>query len=134
MVEFPFDQVSERLLKRYPKLKKLETIEKVEPAKISNYGNFERITSVKLTGKNGKTDFLRAEDLRLTLDPTGKKIKSTACKIIKTDDKLVFYNGRGFGHGIGMCQCGVQAMARRGKTADQILSYYYPTSKIRKLY
>jgi stage II sporulation protein D len=85
---------------------------------------------VKLTGSNGKSDLLRAEDFRLTIDPTGRKFKSTICQIANLGGKWAFLSGRGWGHGVGMCQCGAQAMARRGRTARQILSHYYPGSRI----
>ncbi len=34
--------------------------------------------------------------------------------------------GRGYGHGVGLCQEGAIAMARRGFTCGQILAHYYP--------
>ena len=92
------------------------------------------MTLVKLVGSSGKSDFLRAEDFRLTIDPTGNKIKSTICQIINEGDKWEFLAGRGYGHGVGMCQCGAQAMAREGNTAEQILSHYYYGSKIVRVY
>jgi stage II sporulation protein D len=49
-------------------------------------------------------------------------------------DKWAFLSGRGYGHGVGMCQCGAQAMARQGKTARYILFYYYPGSNIVRVY
>ena len=33
--------------------------------------------------------------------------------------------GRGFGHGVGMSQWGALAMARQGRSYDQILRHYY---------
>lgn len=35
------------------------------------------------------------------------------------------FAGRGFGHGVGMSQWGMQGMALAGKTYDQILAHYY---------
>ena len=35
-------------------------------------------------------------------------------------------HGRGYGHGVGLCQEGAVAMARRGFTCGQILAHYYP--------
>ena len=100
----------------------------------SDYGTFSRLTRIKLIGSNGKTDSLRAEDLRLTLDPTGKKLRSTICRIESRGDKWVFVSGRGYGHGVGMCQCGAQAQARAGKSATEILNYYYPESRTVSVY
>jgi stage II sporulation protein D len=122
--------VTAKLSQRYPALTQLGEIIDINSAKQSDYEDFSRLTGVKLLGSTGKSDFLKAEDLRLTIDPTGKKIKSTICRIIKSGDKWEFSSGRGYGHGVGMCQCGAQAMAREGNTAEQILSYYYPGSKI----
>ncbi len=36
------------------------------------------------------------------------------------------FEGRGYGHGIGMSQNGARGMAREGYTYDQILAHYYP--------
>jgi stage II sporulation protein D len=37
----------------------------------------------------------------------------------------VVAQGRGFGHGVGMCQHGALGMARQGYTYDEILEHYY---------
>ena len=134
MVEFDTKAVSNQLISHYPKLASLQKIVNVEPSKLSKYGKVARIVSVKLIGKNGKSESLRGEDFRLTVDPTGNKIKSMACQMSKNKGKFVFYGGRGFGHGVGMCQCGAQGMARKGKTCEEILAYYYPGSHIVRIF
>ena len=134
MVEFDKIAVESALQVKYPKLRDLGNISAISPVRESNYPDFSRLTFVKLVGSNGASDFLRAEDFRLTVDPTGNKIRSTICRIIMMGDKWVFSAGRGFGHGVGMCQCGAEGMARQGKSAEQILSYYYPGSKLIRVY
>lgn len=129
-IRFDNDYILRRLLTRYPSLKRLEKITDIEPVSPSNYEDFSRQTKIKLYGSNGKTDFLRAEDFRLAIDPTGRKLQSTIFQFLKKGNKWEFSAGRGWGHGVGMCQCGAQGMARKGKKAEQILSYYYPHSKI----
>lgn len=126
--------VSEKLLKRYPKLAELGEIIDVNSAGQSDYEGYSRLTRMKVTGLSGKRDFLRAEDFRLAIDPSGQEIKSAVCQIIDTGDKWAFVSGRGFGHGVGMCQCGAEGMARQGKNAKQILFYYYPDSIIERIY
>jgi stage II sporulation protein D len=37
--------------------------------------------------------------------------------------------GTGYGHGVGLCQVGAMARARRGDTAGAILGHYYPGAK-----
>lgn len=44
------------------------------------------------------------------------------------------FAGRGHGHGVGMCQWGALGMAKLGKTAEQILSHYYPGTEIKRFY
>jgi len=132
--QFDKNTVTAKLLQRYPNLKKLGEIKNIIPTRQSNYGKFSRLTLVRLLGSTGESDVLRAEDFRLSIDPTGRILKSTICKIADTGDKWAFSSGRGYGHGVGMCQCGAEAMARQGKTAEQILSYYYPGSKILTIY
>ena len=134
MVQFDKSSASARVLRRYPKLKRLGKITNIIAAKRSNYGEFSRLTMVKLVGSTGKSDFLRAEDLRLTIDPTGNKLRSTIFRIKSMGDKWAFMSGRGYGHGVGMCQCGAQGMAREGKSSRQILLHYYPGSEIVRVY
>jgi stage II sporulation protein D len=135
MVKFDKKYVTERIIKRYPNLKELEKIKKIEPVKVNIYANgFKRVISVKLTGSSGKTGTLRAEDLRLAIDSTGGKIQSASCTIVNLRDEFMFVSGRGFGHGVGLCQYGARQMAREGKTAQEILSCYYPNSRIKTLY
>jgi stage II sporulation protein D len=47
---------------------------------------------------------------------------------------LVFEDGKGFGHGLGLCQWGMQGQAQEGKKAAQILRYYFPTSRLVRVY
>ncbi|MBU1260153.1 MAG: SpoIID/LytB domain-containing protein [Planctomycetes bacterium] len=134
-VKYDKKTVTKNILGRYPSLKELGTINKIEAVKESKYnGNLTRITSVKLTGSTGKTGFLRTEDLRLAIDSSGAKIQSTCCAIVSLEKEFLFVAGKGFGHGVGLCQYGAREMARQGKTAEQILNFYYPGSRIKNLY
>jgi stage II sporulation protein D len=45
-----------------------------------------------------------------------------------------FANGRGYGHGVGLCQFGAQGMAVAGLQPEQILQAYYPGAQIRRAY
>jgi stage II sporulation protein D len=51
-------------------------------------------------------------------------------------DRLAFLSiaGGGNGHGVGMCQNGAIAMARKGYTYQMILSHYYPRCDVVKAY
>jgi stage II sporulation protein D len=44
---------------------------------------------------------------------------------IKDNGAILHLQGRGYGHGVGLCQEGAMVMATRGFTYDQILNFYY---------
>lgn len=46
----------------------------------------------------------------------------------------VVFSGQGYGHGVGMCQCGAIGLARVGWAFEQILTHYYAGVEIKKLY
>lgn len=45
---------------------------------------------------------------------------------VETTDASVIFNGRGSGHGVGLCQAGSEEMAKEGQSYREILSFYYP--------
>lgn len=46
----------------------------------------------------------------------------------------VVFEGSGYGHGVGMCQCGAIGMSREGYSFEQILKRYYAGIELRQLY
>jgi stage II sporulation protein D len=50
-----------------------------------------------------------------------------------TVEKFTF-RGRGWGHGVGLCQVGAYGMARAGRTFEEILKTYYLGVELRKAY
>jgi stage II sporulation protein D len=43
------------------------------------------------------------------------------------------FRGRGWGHGVGMCQVGSITMAKRGYTYQQILTHYFPGTNLSEI-
>ncbi|AZZ37095.1 hypothetical protein CIK05_09920 [Bdellovibrio sp. qaytius] len=60
------------------------------------------------------------------------KIRSSPEKIEVSDGSVTF-SGRGFGHGVGLCQWGSLYMAKKGRTYMDILTHYYPKAEILKI-
>ncbi len=52
------------------------------------------------------------------------KLRSTYFSVRTAGDQVVL-DGRGFGHGVGLCQEGAMEMARRGMAYTDILHHYY---------
>ena len=134
MAQFDRATVTRRLLERYPKLAALGEIADIAATEESCYGPYSRLRTIRLTGTTGKTDTLRAEDLRLAIDHSGSRIRSTICRIIPWGNGWAFVSGRGWGHGVGMCQHGAEGMARLGRDTETILRYYYPGAQIVNVY
>ena len=132
-IAYSLEEISEKLLNRYPSLSNLDGIKNIEATRISKYGSFNRVNGFYIHGMNGKRDFLRGEDFRLSIDPSGQKLKSTTFEFRRKGNMFFFENGRGFGHCVGLCQYGALGMAREGKKVDEILGWYYPGAIIQKI-
>ncbi len=44
---------------------------------------------------------------------------------VRMSGTTVSFQGRGHGHGVGMCQWGAAGLAKSGRTAKAILNHYY---------
>jgi stage II sporulation protein D len=53
---------------------------------------------------------------------------------VALNGKTLTVSGSGYGHGVGMCQYGSEGQARLGRTAAGILNFYYPGSKLVRVY
>jgi stage II sporulation protein D len=63
-----------------------------------------------------------------------EKIRSTLWDRIEDRGDSIAIIGRGYGHGAGLCQVGAYEMAKDGKSASEILEYYFPGAKVQKIY
>jgi stage II sporulation protein D len=69
---------------------------------------------------------VRGEDFRMAVIGAHgiRTIMSTRMSITRSGSTYVF-EGTGFGHGVGLCQAGAAARARRGDTTEAILAAYF---------
>lgn len=89
----------------------------------------DRVGSLKITSNKGIAK-ISAKDLRNFIGPN--EIRSTNFTV-RVVDQTAFFDGLGWGHGVGLCQWGAYAMARQGYRYSEILEYYYPGSVLVKL-
>jgi stage II sporulation protein D len=66
--------------------------------------------------------------------PRRSRLPSSFCRIEIDGSTVRFVEGRGFGHGVGLCQFGAEGMARQGYDASEILSEFYPGADIDRAY
>jgi len=90
--------------------------------------------TVERRGESGRAVTLRldaaqvsAESFQLAVGQAlgWNRIPSTWFEVSQQGDRF-FFHGRGWGHGVGLCQKGAAAMAADGRTAQQILDQYFP--------
>jgi stage II sporulation protein D len=90
-----------------------------------------RVSSLAFSAKGGRKGSISASAF---LSRTGKslgwaRLKSNCFTVEKKGGTWIFH-GRGFGHGVGLCQWGARKMARRGYSRREILSFYFGNPRI----
>jgi stage II sporulation protein D len=108
-------------------------IGKVRDVRPSASGESGRAVQMELVGSRGTTTvngykFRGALGLRDTL--------FTITRTVSPDGTIesFTFQGRGWGHGVGLCQVGAYGMARAGRTYEEILKTYYQGVEIRRAY
>lgn len=84
-----------------------------------------RVKTINLL-QTDRSHTLKANTFRLIVNGggNGDPLKSTWFDARRQGDQYVF-NGRGFGHGVGLGQWGAHAMAKQGMSYREILRFYY---------
>lgn len=71
-------------------------------------------------------------DFRVAIGST--RLKSILIDDITTSGDRVTFRGRGYGHGVGMCQWGAYALAKEGKSPQEIVRYFFKDVRVDRLY
>jgi stage II sporulation protein D len=114
----------------YTALVKLKAIARVEVA--NTFGDGGRAADIRLVDEAGASVIVKANYWRGILGPG--RILSTWFDIEDRGGGIALINGRGWGHGVGLCQWGAAYLADRGKTAEEILRFYYPKVELMRAY
>lgn len=88
-----------------------------------------RASVVTVRGDRG-TVALRGNDFRRMI---GYDLFKSTLFAVVVDGEWARFSGRGYGHGVGMCQWGAKGMAEQGYTARQILEFFYPGTSLGSL-
>lgn len=88
-----------------------------------------RAKEIAITTTEGKEVVVLATEFRATVGYD--KFRSTNFSVAKSGDDWQF-DGRGWGHGVGLCQEGAIGMAVAGKGYRDILKRYYPGTTLEK--
>ncbi len=84
----------------------------------------QRVAELEVTAEGGRTFTLRGLPIRWSLNVPDNLFVFDKTSDPDGVDRYTFY-GKGWGHGVGLCQVGAYGMAFRGRTATQIIENYY---------
>lgn len=90
-------------------------------------GPDERVQKMELQWQSGEKTKMAAHEFRAAIG--FDQLRSTFFEARKMGDRFLF-TGKGFGHGVGLCQWGARALGKMGKDYKEILEHYYPKAEI----
>ena len=90
-----------------------------------------RIVELEIVGS--KRSLTVGKELMIRRWLSESHLKSSAFTISYDDDRIIL-TGRGWGHGVGLCQIGAAVMGEKGYAYSEILSHYFPGSVLEKEY
>lgn len=94
-------------------------------------GTSGRIWRLQLVGT--KRSFIIGKELEIRRALSETHLYSSAFDVEKRDNRFILH-GRGWGHGVGLCQIGAAVMGEKGYDYDDILLYYYRGAEIKQIY
>jgi stage II sporulation protein D len=105
----------------------------------------DRLDRIDVAGRDGagraeqivlrgsQTFVVRGEVFRevVTRRLGARSLRSTLFSVARTRDGFLF-SGKGFGHGVGLCQAGAQARLKAGESPEAVLAHYFPGTSLHK--
>ncbi len=101
-------------------------VKDIRSISVGSLTSTSRVRDVVVATDEGEK-VVRATELRKLLG--WSRLPSTNFRLTRNGDSVKF-EGRGYGHGVGLCQWSALQMAREGKSYREILSYFYPGTEI----
>ncbi len=90
-----------------------------------------RVAELEVVGSEGRT-LIRGFDVRRLLGLQESLMVLEPQRTSEGRLEAVVFTGKGWGHGVGLCQVGAYGMALRGADYRAILAHYYPGTEVRE--
>jgi len=107
-------------------IEKALNISGIREIAVKSLTSTKRVKELTIVSNTGTTT-IKATDLRKALG--WSRLPSTNFTI-KQEEESIIFEGKGYGHGVGLCQWSALQMARDGKDYREILSFFYPGTTI----
>ena len=111
-----------------------ELIDELHALRVHGLGPSRRVTEMRLDVGSGEIPVYGPDLRRVFLTPEQRPLGSTAIEVYYERGSSARISGAGWGHGVGMCQWGAIGRARAGQTAREIITTYYPGTRIESSY
>jgi stage II sporulation protein D len=125
-------EVSLQALRGIAKVEGWRVPVEVVAAQVVERSSSHRALRVRFTGSDGRSAVVAGNALRMAIGRAlgWSRVRSDAYELGLRHGALVF-DGQGHGHGVGLCQLGATEMASEGKSAREILGFYFPGTAVR---
>ena len=108
---------------------KLESVGALSGVQIESTDSSGRARSIRLSGPGGSVS-ISGSDFRTGLGPAVVKSLLLRSVALQPDSSqaggTITIEGSGRGHGVGLCQWGSRELGSQGRSAADILAYYFP--------
>ncbi len=119
--------------------KRTDTQKEITDVKVTKTLSSGRVSELTVEFEDGTTQLIAGKTIRQTIRraANGAILKSSLFEVeTKKSDGLVtrvILNGKGNGHGVGLCQWGAFNMAKQGRSAEDILEFYFPGTQLKEI-
>jgi stage II sporulation protein D len=108
------------------------SVGRLKDLEVSRRGVSGRVVELKVVGSKAST-VVRGFDVRRLLDLRESLLVIEIQRDERERIEAVVFAGKGWGHGVGLCQVGAYGMAIRGADYREILAHYYTGAKLEPL-
>lgn len=89
---------------------------------------------VRLLVRGSRRTMVVGKELEIRRWLSESHLRSSNFEVTRDADGRFILRGRGWGHGVGLCQIGAAVMGAKGYSAHEILHHYFPKSTLTKIY
>lgn len=89
---------------------------------------------VRLLLRGSRRTMVVGKELEIRRWLSESHLRSSNFEVTRDADGRFILRGRGWGHGVGLCQIGAAVMGAKGYSAREILQHYFPKSILTKIY
>lgn len=89
---------------------------------------------VRLLVRGSRRTMVVGKELEIRRWLSESHLRSSNFEVTRDADGRFILRGRGWGHGVGLCQIGAAVMGAKGYSAREILQHYFPKSTLTKIY